>query len=997
MKGRPHRIKAQQGQPFGRLIDRTQPLDFRFDGKPFTGFRGDTIASALLANGVRVAGRSFKLHRPRGILGIGAEEPNALVTVGEGAGRTPNLRAPMVMLEQGMVVDSQNRWPSLRRDVGGLANRFKPLLPPGFYYKTFKWPQQLWPFYERLIRRAGGLGRAPAQAPHDRYEHVHLFVDVLVAGGGLAGLCAAEAAAASGATVLLAEETFRLGGIADGYDGSIDGLFLLDWIRARVEALAVHPNVHILTNSSVVALHEQGYAWVVERVGADPEPDVPRERLWKVRARETIVATGAHEKPLVFPDNDRPGIMLATAARLNLRRHAVSSGGNAVIVTSGDEGYRTALDLKAAGVEVELVVDLRLRPNSSMVDIGKAMGLRVSHGSAPVAVRSVWGGATVDSITVANRLIIDGPALKREIFCDTVLMSGGWSPAAQLIGHLGARLPFDPAIGAYRPGDMPPGLQVAGAANGVFDAVDVIEQGWRAGEEAGSRLAPKKASRGNPLAAQVDVTRDDLSEPVGMLPDTPRRSEQARAFVDFHDDVTVGDLRIALAEGYTHAEHTKRYTTLGLGPDQGKTAHSNSAIILAGLAGISAAQQPHVTFRPPWTPLSFGVIAGSRQRQGFRPVRLSPVDASLSAEGPLREPVGLWQRPACYPSPGESEEDAIRRETRMVRTGAGLLDASTLGKILVAGPDASRFLDLILCTDVAALTPGRARYGLFLDDGGFVIDDGMVACLAPSRFVLTTTSGRAEQTRAHLERWRQTEWPHLDVHVIDETERWAQFLLSGPEARAVMEKIEGGAGMLTSRLALMQGALCGVSARILRTRYTGEPSFEVAVPAGCGPALWRMLRDLGALPFGVQALERLRLEAGHIAIGHETDGTVTPYDLRLAHLVSQTKADFIGKHGLMRADLTRAKRKQLVGLVPRDGVSVPAPGTQIVETPAAAPPRRTSGHITSSGFSPAAGRPIALALIADGPARIGKTVTFFDAGEPKEALLTMPGVQKEPS
>lgn len=995
MKGHPYRLAPDIASRFGRLIDRSTPLDFRFDGKPLTAFEGDTIASALLGNGLKIVGRSFKLHRPRGVLGLGPEEPNALVAVGEGAEHTPNLRATMVRITPGMVVESQNRWPSLRHDVGGLANHIKPLLPPGFYYKTFKWPAKLWPLYERFIRKAGGVGRAPSEAARDRYEHVHLHVDVLVAGGGLAGIAAAEAAAAAGLTVLIAEETPRFGGIVDGYDGSVDDMPVLDWVRSRVAALAALPNVHLLPQASVVALHEDGYAWAVEHLSPSSGEGVPRERLWKIRARETIVATGAHEKPLVFPDNDRPGIMLATAARLHLRRYAVSPGRNAVLVTAGDEGYRTALDLQAAGVDVEVVVDLRLRPNSPMVDIAKAMGIRVTHGSAPVGVRAIWGGATVDSVTIANRLVIEGPALKREVFCDTVLMSGGWSPAAQLVGHLGNRLPFDPALGAYRPGELAPGLQVAGAANGSFNASDVIEDGRRCGEIAGARIVGKKPNRSNPIARSVEVTRDELAEPVGMLPHRASRAEQARAFVDFHNDVTVGDLRVATNEGYADAEHMKRYTTLGLGTDQGKTTHANSAIVLAALRGVEPTQQAHVTFRPPWTPVSFGVIAGSRQGLSFRPSRRTPVEGITRHNHPPVEPVGLWRRPACFPQPGESTEDAIRREVRAVRSGAGILDASTLGKITVAGADARRFLDLMLATDIGDLTPGRTRYVLLLTDHGFVIDDGMVACIAENRFLLTTTSGRAEQTRSHLERWRQTEWPDFDVQMVDETERWGQILLSGPKARVVLEHIHGTADLLASGASYVEGRLGDIACRIMKARFTGEASFEIAVSSGHATALWRKLAGHGATPFGVETLERLRLEAGNISVGHETDGTVTAQDLGLGHMFSDRKADFIGKHGAGRPDLTRKTRKQLVGLLPKTGGTVPAPGTQIVETPAAAtPPRRTSGHVTSSGFSPTLGRAVALALLEDGRARMGKTVSFFHAGEAREAVVAHPAFLK---
>jgi sarcosine oxidase subunit alpha len=990
MKGRPHRIAPSADKRFGRLIDRARPLDFRFDGKRLTGVTGDTLASALLANGQSVVARSFKLHRPRGIMGIGVEEPNALVSLGDGAARTPNQRATMIPLTPGLVAESQNRWPSLRHDLGGVINRFKPLLPPGFYYKTFMRPARLWPFYERLIRRSGGLGRAPQGADPDRYEHVHLAVDLLIVGGGLAGICAAEAAAAAGLTVLLAEEMPRLGGLADGYDGSVDEDFLIDWVRTRVEALAVHPNVHILTRASVAALHEHGYAWVVETLDAGPQE--PRERLWKVRARETVLATGAIEKPLVFPDNDRPGVMLATSARLNLRRYAVAPGQVAVVVTAGDEGYRTALDLQAVGIEVERVVDVRLRPDGPMMHIAKAMGLRVSVGSAPVGLRTIWGGATIDSLTVANRLTIEGPATTSEIFCDCVLVSGGWSPSVQLLGHLGQRLPFDPAIGAFRPGTLPAGLQAAGAVNGVFDAAEVMEDGWIAGLEAAARLNPKKRSPWNRMVAVIDVTRDEPAEPVGMLPDKARRSDQARAFVDIHNDVTVGDLRIALGEGYSDAEHVKRYTMLGLSPDQGKTAHGNSAMILSQLTGRDAAHQPHTTFRPPWTPISLGVIAGTRRGDSFKARRRSPLEAEITASQPPVDMVGAWQRPSCYPRPGESEEDAVRREVRAVRGKVGLLDASTLGKIVVAGADAARFLDLMIATDVGTLADGQARYALFLDDGGFVIDDGMVARLPRDRFLLTTTSGNADRTLAHLERWRQVEWPALDVYLTNETERWAQILVSGPEARVLVERIAGVDALTATKRSCVEGVVGGVPTRLLRARYTGAPSFEIAVPAGNGPALWRGLMERGAdldvTPFGLQTLERLRLEAGNIAVGHETDGTVTPFDLGLGHLVSSDKRDFLGKHGLMRGDLTRAGRKQLVGLVMEETAVAPAPGSQTIETPAAHPPRRASGYVTSSGFSPTQGRAIALALIANGRARIGETTHVFHAGEARRARIT---------
>ena len=988
----PHRVAA--GDPrFGRLIDRARTVDFRFDGARLSGLEGDTLASALMANGRRVVARSFKLHRPRGILGIGSEEPNALVSVGEGPSRTPNLRATMVPITPGMVAESQNRFPRLDRDWGSLADRIRPLLPAGFYYKTFKAPARLWPRYERLIRAMAGLGRAPEGSDPDRYEHVQLAVDVLVAGGGLAGLAAAEAAAAQGLTVLLADENPRLGGIADGYDGAIEGRPVLEWVRGRVAALAALPNVHLLPDATVAGLYGHGHAWIVERLRPTSAPrgglPAPAERLWKLRARATVIATGAHEKPLVFPENDRPGIMLATAARLHLRRYGVAPGDTVVVATSGDEGYRTAMDLRAAGVDVERIVDLRLFPNSSLADIGKATGLPVTLGSAPLEARTVWGGASIDGIRVQNRLTIEGPATTREILCDTVLMSGGWSPAAQLAGQLGARLVFDEGIGAFRPGAMPAGVFAAGGANGRFDAVSALSDGYAAGDRAAGHVRGEAAPP-HPRPT-VEITQDPPAEVIGMLPDNPRRSDEMRAFVDFQNDVTVADLALAVREGYASPEHAKRYTTAGMAPDQGKTGGANTALILSRIKGEAPEAAAHTTFRPPYAPVTFGVIAGPRRGDGYLARRRSPLEAAMAASSPPTEPVGLWRRPACYPRAAESQEDAVRRETLAARTGCGIMDASTLGKFLVDGPDAATFIDRVAATDIAGLGIGGTRYVLFLDEAGFVIDDGIVGRLAATRYLVTTTSGGAERMAAWLERWRQTEWPDLDVHVYDETERWAQVLLSGPAAEEAFTALPGGTTVLAQGRSMAEGMLGETPVRVMRSRFTGDPSLEVAVPAGFGPALWTALlmaegrRPL--TPFGLLTLERLRLEAGNIAVGHETDGAVTARDLGLAALVSTRKQDFIGRHGIGRAELVRPGRRELVGIVPEDMEAVPPPGTPLLDDAEAPVPRRMAGHVTSSGFSPVLARGVALALVEAGSTRIGSTVRFVDGGKTHTARI----------
>ncbi len=987
------RIPKDKDPRFGRLIDRDAPLAFTFNGKKLKGFAGDTLASALLANGVRTLARSVKYHRPRGIMSVGADDPNAIVQTGTGDLRTPNQNATRIPLEAGLAVASQNAWPSLGFDAGALLERARPLMPPGFQYKAFKRPLKAWRAYEKAIRKIAGYGTAPDKPDPDRYEHVNAHADVLIVGGGIAGLAAAEAAASEGLKVFLAEAAPRLGGIADAYEGRIDGMPVLDWVRRTAAKLAAAENVHLLVHAEVSGLYDHGLAVIVENVTPDTRPEeagnMPRQRLWKLRAKAVVLATGAFEKPLVFPENDRPGIMLATSARLYLRRYGVVPGQKIVIATSSDEGYRTATDLAAAGADISRIVDLRIAPDGALFHMVKSGGQSISVASAPVSTRGK-GTRGITDVTIANRLTVDGPALRSVMSCDTLLVSGGWAPAPMLAGHLGARLSFDRELGAFRPGDVPKGLIVAGAANGKFDLALAVGDGWRGGVEAARHILGA-AAREAGFSAAVEATQDDPAEAIGSLPDISTPEERLRAFVDVQTDTTVGDMEIAVREGYGAPEHLKRYTGLGLGTDQGKSSVANAAAILPRLGGTAADSSAHTTFRPPWTPIAFGAIAGARRGPLFRPVRTTPL-THLFGDAIL-EPLGLWRLPAAFPQPGETRENAIRREVRTVRGGIGIFDASAGAKILVSGTGAGEFLDRMSATDVGDTPIGTSRYALFLNEEGFVIEDGIVARLREDRFLVSTGVGRAASLSGWFERWHQTLLRDLDVFIVDETERWAQILLAGPQVPELLSRIPGDIDISSFTVdSFAEGDVNGAPARALASRYTAGAEVELSIPAGNAPAFWNFLleagRDIGVARFGMDAMQRLRLEAGAFDLDRETDGTVTPYDLGLGDLVS-SESDFIGRSGLERPALTRPNRRHLVGVLLDDKMLTPPPGSHLILDPEEPTPRRVVGHITTSGYSPTLRRSLALALVSAGEKHLGDRVFVMMTGDAHGAEITV--------
>ncbi len=990
MSGKPYRLAKG-----GRLIDRTKKVNLTFDGRSLTGFAGDTVASAVLASGQRVFGRSFKYHRPRGLMGLGSEEMNALIGVGEGSRHEPNLRATQVELHDGLVAQSQNRWPSLNFDIGAINSKVSRFIPGGFYYKTFMWPQAFWKHvYEPMIRRAAGLGKAPSGRDPDNYEHMHAHCDVLVIGAGVAGLAAAEAAQASGARVIICDETPRFGGLADLATGTIDGAAQLDWVRARAKLLADADNVHVMTRTTAVGHWHHNHVMLFERI-ADHDPALlakgaPRHRLWKVRARRIILATGAIERPIAFANNDRPGIMLATAARGLVERYGVAPGMKGVVFTNNDDAYLTALSLKHAGATVAAIIDVRASAESALAQEARAEGIEILAGQAIAGVETGFGGLSLTGVKVAFFRRGQGRVIKESrIACDFVAMSGGFNPVANLWCHNGGKLTFDSLLQSFKPGKHHDAIQAAGAANGTMDLAGCLAEGYAAGEIAVKATLPAKS--------RAESIPYSALEPIWFSPATGNYNEGNKHFIDFQNDVTAADLELAQREGYESVEHTKRYTTFGMATDQGKTSNLNGLGVIAEATGKTIPEIGFTTFRPPYTPFSFGSIAGSLTRNLFLPVRRTAIYRWHRAQNAVFEPVGQWRRAYTYPRAGEDKHSAINREILSVRRKVGLLDASTLGKIEIKGSDAAEFLDRVYTNMFSTLKVGRCRYGLMMNELGFLIDDGVTVRLGDDHFLMHTTSSGAERIAAWLEEWLQTEWTEYKVFVTPVTEQWAQFAIAGPKAREVLSKLGPDFDISAEgfpHMAMKEGRLGDYPVRIYRISFSGELSYEVATPANFGRGLWDAIlaagAEFGIEAYGTEALHVLRAEKGYIVVGDETDGTVTPQDVGLDGLVSKKKADFIGKRSLEQSFLRSAGRKQLVGLLTEDPKEVLPDGAYAVRAVKDKPPMEMIGQVTSSYYSPTLDRSIAMALIENGRSRMGETLSFPLVGKVVRARITDP-------
>jgi sarcosine oxidase subunit alpha len=934
----------------------------------------------------------------------GVEEPNALVGLGRGPRFEPNARATTTELFEGLEAESQNHWPSLEFDVGAVnaaVATLAPVFPAGFYYKTFIHPRRAWKHvFEPVIRRAAGLGKAPREADADVYEQFHLYVDVLVAGAGVAGLAAARAAAEAGARVLIAEQSHLIGGRALGEtDVAIDGRAAADWATGEAAALAALPNVTLLTRTQVAGLYDHGFALLEEKLG-DHAPGAPiRRRLWKVRAKRVVAAAGAFERPIAFACNDVPGVMLSTAVRDYLAVWGVAPGARLAVFTTNDDGYRTALAAHGAGL-VATVIDAREAAAGALPDAARAAGVEVRAGTT---LARALGGKRVEAVELATRRASGraGGAVET-LEVDAVAMAGGWTPAVHLFSHVGGKLRWDEARAMFVPdpargpvgADGAVNVTCAGAAAGEMTTAEALAGGHAAGVRAAADCG---FAAGAAPSWRVEEPGQGPGAPLWFAPGRGTYAHGTKHFIDFQNDVTAADVELAAREGYQSVEHAKRYTTLGMATDQGKLSNVNGLALLADALAAPIPQVGTTTFRPPWQPLSLGAIAGRAQGPLFKPVRKTPIHAWHEVNGAVWEPVGDWRRPYCFPRKGESKGDAVLREIGAVRSAAGLLDASTLGKLLVKGPDAAEFLDRVYTGALSSLKPGRCRYALMCNENGFLFDDGVVARLSDDAFLCHTTSGGAARAHAWLEEWLQTEWTDLRVYVADLTEQSAQIALAGPKARAILQALPSDIDFAAEAFAFFdwrEGRIAGAPVRVYRISFTGELSYEIATPAGHGLALWEALLAAGAphglTPHGTEALHVLRAEKGFIAIGDETDGTVTPQDLGLDWAVSKKKPDFIGKRAQARSFLANPDRPQLVGLLTEAPKLVLPDGAQIVETLNPKPPTTAIGRVTSTYWSPTLGRSIALALLVRGRSRIGETVQVATGAETVAAQVVDP-------
>jgi sarcosine oxidase subunit alpha len=964
----------------GGAIDRASPISFTFDGVAYAGYEGDTLASALLANGVRLVGRSYKYHRPRGIVSAGPEEPNALVGLWRSRGRfTPNLRATEVELYDGLIATSQNRWPSLGFDFGAVNDLFAPLFGAGFYYKTFMGPDWLGPnwawkhLYEPIVRRAAGLGTAPTEADPDRYARYFDHCDVMIAGAGPAGLAAARAAAESGADVVVCDGNPSPGGsLLMETRATIEGEPAGQWLARTLEALEAKPNVRVMRRTQAFGYYAQNLVALIER---PPEPDLiadpelPRERLWRMRAREVVLATGAIERPLVFADNDRPGILLADAARRYLHLYGVKVGERVVVVTAHDSAYLAALDLNDAGVAIELIADLRDAADGPLPNAARKAGLKVA---VKASVHAVEGRKRVEAVQIAAH-----PGGMRRIECDALLMSGGWTPTVHLFSQSRGKLAFDQALEVFRPGASVQRERSAGTCNATFVLADALAEGDAAGRTAaeGAGFAPP-GPRAYAVEGAPPAAGGTLGAPLHVLGD-----RRVKAFVDFQNDVCVKDVELAVQEGMRSIEHVKRYTTTGMATDQGKLGNMNALAIAAAVQEKPIPEVGLTTFRPPYTPVTFGAFAGPARDGLFDPVRKTPIHDWAAERGAAFEDVGSWKRAWYFPREGETMHEAVARECRTTRAAVGLFDASTLGKIEVVGPDAAAFLERMYANAFRKLEVGRCRYGLMLTETGFVRDDGVVARLAPDRFHVTTTTGGAPRVLAHMEDYLQTEFTDLAVWLTSTTEQWATIAVQGPKARETLAPLIEGvdlAGEAFPHMSVRGAKILGVNARLMRVSFSGELGYEINVGSAYGLDVWKAVaaeaERHGGCAYGTEAMHVLRAEKGYVIVGQETDGSTTLADLGLDWAIGKAKTDFVGKRSLTLPELAREGRKQLVGFLTEDPSVVLEEGSQVTEVPAPARGSPALGHVTSSYRSETLGRSIALALVAGGRSRMGAKV-----------------------
>ena len=973
----------------GGRINREEPLTFSFDGKEYVGYRGDTLASALLANDVHLVGRSFKYHRPRGIVTAGIEEPSALadvnVTPESEQRRDPNCRMPVVELRQGLSAESINAFPSLSWDWGAINSWGERFFAAGFYYKIMTWPKWAWyRVYEPFIRMMAGLGKAPKHPDPDRYERVYKHCDVLVIGGGPAGLAAAKAASVGGARVILCDDQPELGGSLLNSPATIDGMSSDAWIAQTLDFLLAEPEVTVLSRATVSTWYDHNYLGVLERLTdhLDAYPnEATRQRYHKIRAKQVVIAAGMLERPAVFRNNDLPGIMLASAVETYIRRYAVAPGTTAVVVTNNDLAYGAVHALLDAGITVQAVVDTRQYPDGDLTRKAMSRGVSIIENSC---VLTAIGRQRVQSVTIAT---LDHSAegylegTEQTYSCDLVAMSQGHNPNVSMYCQSGMKPMWDEGIVSFVPGEpspVNPSCSV-GACNGALDLARTLEEGHQAGLQAAATVG-FQADPG--LAAKTDVCDRGSIRPIWIHPSDKPADKGGKLFVDWQNDVTAADLQLAVRENFRSVEHIKRYTTNGMATDQGKLSNVNALGIVSVSTdlGLEIPEIGTTTFRPPYAPLTFGALAGREPGDFLDIERRTAIDSWHVKNRAVYEDVGQWKRPWYFPKPGETMSQAVRRECLAVRQSVGILDASTLGKIVVNGPDAAEFLNRVYTNKWSKLGIGKCRYGLMLNEAGMVMDDGVTSRISETEYHMTTTTGGAANVMSHLEDYLQTEWTDLQVYLTSVTEQWAVASLAGPNSRRVLEQLTD-IDLSAEAFPFMtwqEATVADITARIFRISFTGDLSYEINVPADYGLAMWNALMLAGEkydiTPYGTETMHVLRAEKGFIIVGQETDGSVTADDLDHNWIVKMDKPDFIGKRSITRADMGDPMRKQLVGVLTKNRQQLVPEGSQLVRQLKNKPPMEMVGHITSSYDSPNCGGTIALALVKGGRDRLGETL-----------------------
>ncbi len=969
----------------GGRIDRSKPLTFTFNDESYQGYAGDTLASALIANGVDVIGRSFKYSRPRGFVAAGAEEPNAVVQLGATeATQIPNVRATQQSLYQGLVAASTNGWPSVETDLMGLVGKIGgKMMPPGFYYKTFMFPQSMWPTYESYIRKAAGLGRASKEKDVDIYDKMNQHTDVLVVGAGPAGLMAALSAARGGARVIIADEQSEFGGSLLSSKETIDDKPAMEWVAQVVAELNEFDDVLMLPNSQVNGYHDHNFLTIQQHCTdqfADRAPNgAVAQRLHRVRAKWVVLATGAHERPLVFGNNDVPGCMQASAVSTYINRFGVVPGNELVLMTSNDGAYQTAIDWHDAGRHVVAIVDARKNPQGSLIDAARERGISIMVGSGVIEVQ---GSKRVTGVSVAplNESGDKVTGAVAKLKADTVASSGGWSPVIHLSCHTGARPVWDDEVIGFLPGPTVQKQLTAGAINGAFTTQAALSQGIQAAADALASLGLEVTDLSLPKTEEVIQGK---TMALFHIPHNKPTSKAPKQFVDYQNDVTAAGIELACREGFESIEHVKRYTAMGFGTDQGKLGNINGMAIAAKALQKSIPETGTTIFRPNYTPVTFGAIAGRDCGELFDPKRFTAMHAWHVEQGAKFEDVGQWKRPWYFPKGNETMQEALNRECLATRESVGILDASTLGKIDIQGKDAREFLGRVYTNAWAKLAVGKCRYGLMCGEDGMVFDDGVTSCLGENHFLMTTTTGGAAHVLEWLELYHQTEWPEMEVYFTSVTDHWSTMTISGPNSRKLLEKLTDD-DVSKDNFAYMdwkQVTVAGVPARVFRISFTGELSFEINVQANYGMHVWKALFEAGEefnlTPYGTETMHILRAEKGFIIAGQDTDGSVHPFDLGMPWAVAMKKPfSFIGKRGMQREDCVRADRKQLVGLKTVDPTVVLPEGAQGVFDPNAPIPMPMVGHVTSSYWSACLGRSIAMGFVKGGHDKMGEKVFY---------------------